>query len=272
MCDALDNDCDSSVDDGLVQTCYNDCGMSGAEFCVTGTWVGCSAPPEPPEVCDMLDNDCDGSVDETFDLSGDLNNCGSCGNVCSAPQAVETCNGGICEILLCSAGYVNVDGMFANGCECADDTTEATPGSGDSCPSTLSMGTLIEGGTTTITGKIATAGDEDWYQVTFTDAGDPGDGSCDPFRPNIVFSSNPGSQYRFQVYNTDCSTYATCSGASLTDFKYYSGAGVNDCCQAGNVPGWNTCVDQSDTLRIRVLRSGTTTTCDSYSLLVKNGP
>jgi hypothetical protein len=54
VCDAIDNNCNSSVDEGVL----NACGTCG---------------PVPLEICDGLDNDCDGEVDE-----GVANSCGGC--------------------------------------------------------------------------------------------------------------------------------------------------------------------------------------------------
>lgn len=66
VCDALDNDCDGSVDEGL----RNRCGLCG---------------PPPPERCNFLDDDCDGLIDEGAGAC-------VCGNELYEIQA-ETCNG-----------------------------------------------------------------------------------------------------------------------------------------------------------------------------------
>ena len=85
VCDGLDNDCDGTVDDGVVRACYPfgsgctaradgtgyDCvGVcaAGAQTCDvggTGTWGGCVNPVGPGvESCNGLDDDCDGDTDE----------------------------------------------------------------------------------------------------------------------------------------------------------------------------------------------------------------
>ncbi len=90
-CDAIDNDCDGRVDEGL----------------------------DAPEVCDGADNDCDGVADEGFDLLADVDHCGRCGNTCDLPDARARCEGGQCLLAGCAGGYVDLDGLAANGCEYA---------------------------------------------------------------------------------------------------------------------------------------------------------
>ena len=73
ICDGKDNDCDSSIDEGVTQPCYtgpagtNGVGIchSGIQTCTAGIWGSCVGEVTPQEeIYDGDDNDCDGYVDE----------------------------------------------------------------------------------------------------------------------------------------------------------------------------------------------------------------
>jgi len=84
ICDGLDNNCDGSVDESIVNStaivCYEgpegtmaigEC-RAGVRYCTDGGFDGpCDGQVIPQEErCDNLDNDCDGEVDEGFDTRG----------------------------------------------------------------------------------------------------------------------------------------------------------------------------------------------------------
>jgi len=86
-CDGTDEDCDGTVDEGLVRTCGSDVGecAMGTETCIDGTWDTCAGGRSPDvEVCNGLDDDCDGSADETL-----VRDCGSVVGACLA--GTQTC-------------------------------------------------------------------------------------------------------------------------------------------------------------------------------------
>lgn len=83
------------------------------------------------EACDGRDNNCNGEVDETFDLTSDPHNCGSCGTTCRFLNGVGDCVSSVCELTGCMGGFRDLDGIATNGCECriqmSEDATGLTP-------------------------------------------------------------------------------------------------------------------------------------------------
>ena len=70
LCNGVDDDGDGTIDLQLRQ-CETPCGI-GAEMCIAGEWLSCSARKPSDEVCDYEDNDCDGRVDEGCSRSWDI--------------------------------------------------------------------------------------------------------------------------------------------------------------------------------------------------------
>ncbi len=55
--------------------------------------------------------------DALYFLQTDINNCGSCGNICSIPNATAVCSSGKCAIASCNSGFGNCNSILADGCE-----------------------------------------------------------------------------------------------------------------------------------------------------------
>ena len=86
VCDAVDNNCDGKIDEGVLKTFYRDEDVDTYGAAST-TASACSAPsgyvtnsldcndkssaikPSATEVCDAVDNDCDGQIDEGLSLT-----------------------------------------------------------------------------------------------------------------------------------------------------------------------------------------------------------
>jgi len=134
VCDSIDNDCDASVDEGVLMTFYRDADGDGYGNSGSSTQA-CSRPagyvtnttdcndsrgdvsPGRSETCDGADNNCNGTVDEgvrsTYyrDADGDgYGNAASTTQACSAP-----------------GGYVT------NASDCNDGRGDAYPGRGEVC-------------------------------------------------------------------------------------------------------------------------------------------
>ncbi|MBW2461784.1 MAG: hypothetical protein JRH11_09065, partial [Deltaproteobacteria bacterium] len=120
VCNALDDDCDGTVDESLSRVCGSDVGACsrGAELCVDGIWSGCEGGVSPAEeICDGLDNDCDGDSDEVA-----MRACGSDIGACSA--GMQSCVAGAWE--MCAGA----SSPAAETCNGVDDDCDATTDEG----------------------------------------------------------------------------------------------------------------------------------------------
>ena len=147
VCDAIDNDCDGTVDDGLVLGACNvpippppgatsPC-MAGTYQCTSGvqTCQGSVGPTSTVDACGV-DSNCDGVLTGQPNLQADVTNCGSCGNNCyaSGVHAVWGCVNGTCAFQGCENGYYDLDGN--NTCEYAcqfKQAQESCNGTDDNC-------------------------------------------------------------------------------------------------------------------------------------------
>ena len=134
-CDAVDNNCDGSIDEGFDQdgdgyaTCANDCDDNDGAI-----------HPAAAEICDAVDNNCDGSIDEGFDLDGDgYTSCsGDCddGDVAVNPSMLEICNAGTdddCDPATDENGDMDGDGATICDGDCDDDDASIYPGAEEIC-------------------------------------------------------------------------------------------------------------------------------------------
>lgn len=135
ICDAKDNDCDNSVDEGVTSTFYADKDLDGhgevtepSQACSTSPGLvslsddcndtDASISPTAPEQCDQIDNDCDEAIDEGLVLLtfySDVDNDGYGDE--TAP--VQSC--GVKE------------GTVSDDSDCDDDRSDVYPGAPEAC-------------------------------------------------------------------------------------------------------------------------------------------
>jgi len=132
MCDGLDNDCDSMVDDvpiGEGASCGVDTGECsfGTQQCIGGVFVCVGAKGPSLETCNTLDDDCNGATDDSpIDAGGP---CGSNIGVCN--PGVLTCVNGAIECVGGTTGSAEVCNSLDDDCNGAID--DGDPGGGGAC-------------------------------------------------------------------------------------------------------------------------------------------
>ena len=129
-CDGLDDDCDGSVDEGVMRLCGSDEGrcVAGVERCVEGAFAACEGRVDPiAETCNGVDDDCDATIDEALVRSCGVTDLGRCA------LGTETCSGGTwatCSGAVLPASEVcdgatdeDCDGAIDEGCTCTNGQT-----------------------------------------------------------------------------------------------------------------------------------------------------
>ena len=192
VCDALDDDCDGQVDEGLARACYEGpeatagtgpC-TAGESVCVGGAWQPCIGQILPgEEICDGTDNDCDGVADD-----GDLP-AGAC--LCMG-EAARPCYGGPPgseDLGTCAAGLQTCDpdgqrwgpceGQSLPGDEICDGQDNDCDGTSDESADVFGWGFPCEVGVGACRRAGAMACDPAAGLVCFGEAGMPVAETCD---------------------------------------------------------------------------------------------
>ncbi|MCG8554310.1 MAG: hypothetical protein MJD61_03345 [Proteobacteria bacterium] len=136
-CNAMDDDCDGSVDESLTRPCGMDAGAckAGSETCVTGRWQDCSAVGPAAERCNGVDDDCDARTDESL-----ARPCGSNVGVCT--PGIESCASGAWQgctgiepgVERCNGMDDDCDGSVDEGLHCGPPCEEGiSAGWGHTC-------------------------------------------------------------------------------------------------------------------------------------------
>jgi Notch-like protein len=264
VCDNQDDDCDGVVDDGFdkmndPQHCGG-CTACNLPFAIEGCSMGaCTVAscdfghydedglanngceyqciPTGAEACDQADNDCDGNIDEGISLTNDPNNCGTCGHVCSFPNAGATCSNSNCQLGACNPNFYNLNNIASDGCEygcilsnggvevcdsldndCDGTVNDGNPGGGVSCGT--NTGECSTGTTQCVGGQITCPNDIE-----------PVAESCN----NLDDDCNNVVDNGFDKMN-DVRYCNSCAGCNLD--HAVAGCSMGSCTVAGCLAGW----------------------------------
>jgi hypothetical protein len=270
-CNAGFLDCNGNPADGCETNGSADpanCGTCGHACAVANGTAGCGAGVCTVVSCNAGFADCNGSAADGCEVAttSDVNNCGACGNACSPGPNVTAvaCTSSACQIVGCSAGHYDVDGAFADGCECA------TAGTSASSAAPTFLGSLNIGQAVSFTGNLVPAGQEAWLVITFN-----GNVSA-TYHAKIALVAG-ASEYKFDLLSNCSGTAAgTCgeggNSVGLTSWEafYTAGDPTSYPVTGSNFnpiapPGANGVV------LVHVYRAaGVATTCSNYTLQLSN--
>ncbi len=146
-CDKTHADCDSSPSSCETDiTKIDNCGGCGIVCGNQNATPTCSGG-KCQEACKGSWGNCDGNAANgcEVDTNKSTSNCGTCGKVCSAPNATVQCTTGSCAVASCKSGYGDCDGQFSNGCEAQLNTTTNCGTCGTGCNPANATGSCSTG-------------------------------------------------------------------------------------------------------------------------------
>lgn len=116
-------DCDTQYANGCEvnkNTDVSNCGACG-NVCasVANGTQGCAAGTCVIAACNSGFANCDNVYADGCEINTNtnVNNCGNCGNVCTAPNGTAACTAGTCSVASCNTGFANCNGNASDGCE-----------------------------------------------------------------------------------------------------------------------------------------------------------
>jgi MYXO-CTERM domain-containing protein len=122
-CEANWGNCDGDPSNGCesdLLTSRGNCGGCGQQCGTPGTASECiDGVCHPATNCLPSFGDCDGNPSNgcEIDLTDNVNNCGTCGNVCAYDHATEDCIDSICTMGECETGWGDCNSSDTDGCE-----------------------------------------------------------------------------------------------------------------------------------------------------------
>ena len=223
-CDAGYSDCTGSA--GCETNTYSDvnnCGNCNIDCTNAHGSTSCIANNCTP-VCSSLWGDCDGDPEDGCETA--LNtaiNCAVCGGSCSLAHATESCASGTCQITDCDAGWCDLNGQPANGCEYDLDVNPA-------CGTYTHMGT-ISGDENNPDGShdelVEVGRGEAWFRFYVAETYENWQ-DCLYLSGYVALTVPPGTNYNLHTYCDDCvdgSGSSSNSGSTdeYTEFRWDEG-------------------------------------------------
>lgn len=115
-------DCNGLPADGCeveLATDVSNCGFCGVACSFANAQPACWSGACDIQCCNDGFADCNNDKTDgcEVDLQWDISNCGGCGVACSFPNAQPQCSSGDCGIKSCNDGFMDCNGLLADGCE-----------------------------------------------------------------------------------------------------------------------------------------------------------
>jgi len=264
--------------DGVKRTCEQTSGgltCQGKETCngSSGQWEGCTAGSPQPEVCDGADDNCDGVVDGNANgsqppISQLCPSAAPAHSQWSCDKTKGTC------VPNCDPGWNAYPATLkpSAGCICQDDKTEPN----DTCAAASAEGSVSDADTTaiTISGRLSSDSDEDWYKFATVDSDE---GSTNSYHIKIVFTAPlpTNNEFVFDVIRGSTCAAPDSAHSNLTSYDWCVDGNGKD--SSGVTIGEATCGTTSTihcgphdkSYLVRVHRNPTATgTCKSYTLAI----
>ena len=250
ICDSVDNNCNTTIDEGVTTTYYldGDSDGFGSPSLVTNA---CTTPngyvtnntdcndgngainPNASEICDSLDNDCDNSIDDA-DNSLDLN---------TAPywysdSDYDTYGNPNVSLHQCS----QPNGYVTNNTDCNDSTSSANPGANEVCDGIDNdCDTSIDETNASGCSTYYYDGDGDGYGSTNSQCLCSPSGNYDTTNNSDCYDSNsdarPGQSAWYTTHRGDNNFDYDCNGSQTKRYNGGGGCGGWPGCSTNN--GWN---------------------------------
>lgn len=214
------------------------------------------------------------------DLRTATDHCGNCNTNCASPLPANTitatCVSSQCQIPAsgCAAGTYNINGAYADGCECTRDAHSGT------IAGATPIGPVGIDGSISVTGTIVPQDQEDWFSVTFAI------GATCAFTPKIVLDAG-SAPVKMQVQIGSSPTPFLCgsgeASGSTSDISTWEFTYSLPCADDGiDTPTPSNGIDPTPTsgtfivdvpstpIYIKVHAVGSSTTCLPYTLTISN--